>query len=89
MFDNDMNLSDILAPLPWEDFKVHGLMEIMRQKDQEFAKLLNSIHIKIPEDSEEDIILQSCEVNVDCNHGGLPCECNACLCKKYGIFRLG
>ena len=73
MWDNDKNSLDILAPLPLEDFKLHELTEIMRQKDQAFAKLLNSICVKtLLKDSEEDIILQSCEMNVDSNHEDYP-----------------
>ena len=44
-----------LAPLPWDDFMFHKLTQVMRQKDVEFAEVLNSIwqrqgkrtHVKI------------------------------------------
>ena len=68
-----MNSLDILAPLLWEEFTLHELTEIMRQKDQLFAQLLNSICVKTPvKDSEEDIMLKSCEVKVYHNHDDYP-----------------
>ena len=72
MWGSDMNSLDILAPLPWEDFKLHELTEVMRQTDKAFAKFLNSVCVKTPEKDSEDVILQSCEVKVNCNHDDYP-----------------
>ena len=55
-----------LAPLPWHDFELHELTQSMRQKDIEFAKVLNVIRVKVPEnDSHEDKVLQSHQLSVD------------------------
>ena len=57
-----MNSLDVLAPLSWEDLKLH------ETERSTFAKFLNVICVKTPEkDSEEDVILQPCEVKLNCH----------------------
>ena len=56
---------DDFAPNGWEKMKLHELTQIMRQKDITFAECLNNIHISVPEPgSKEDIMLQSCELQI-------------------------
>ena len=53
------------APNGWEDMTLHELAEIMRQKDVHFAQNLNKIWLAVPEEgSEEDRMLQGCELKV-------------------------
>ena len=45
--------------------KLHELTQIMRQKDITFAECLNNICASVPElGSKEDIMLQSCELQI-------------------------
>ena len=54
-----------LAPLPWHSFQFHELTQSMRQKDTEFAKVLNVIRVRVPEkDSYEDKVLKSRELDI-------------------------
>ena len=49
-----------LSPTFWEDFLFHELNQIMHQKDQGFAMLLNSIRQCQPRaDSDEDMKLKA------------------------------
>ena len=52
-----------LAPNGWEDFKLHELTEVMRQKDLRFINALHNIRICQPLDgSPEDQLLRGCEL---------------------------
>ena len=54
---------DDLAPLPWHDFRLHELTEVMRQKDIIFCNVLNAIRLKCPEENSfEDNMLKSREL---------------------------
>ena len=54
-----------LSPPLWNDFLVHELDEVMRQKNKDFAHALNKIHKAVPEkDSPADLMLHSCEMNI-------------------------
>ena len=65
-------LNDI-APNGWEKMQLHELTQSMRQKDIRFVNCLNIIHTTVPlEDSEEDRMLQSHELNLNPNHGIYP-----------------
>ena len=56
---------DDFAPNGWEKMKLHELTQIMWQKDITFAECLNNIHVSVPEPgSKEDIMLQSCELQI-------------------------
>ena len=56
----DINSICDMQDLLWHDFKLHELTQIMRQKDREFALLLNSLRESPPEpDSfEENLLLK-------------------------------
>ena len=59
---NIQTLNDF-SPNGWEKMQLHDLTQIKRQKDMCFAECLNNIHTTVPEkSSEEDIMLQGCEV---------------------------
>ena len=67
MGDSDINSLDFLSPLPGDDFKLHKLTE--RSSICKIVKLC----VKTTEKgSEEDVILQSSEVKVNCNHEDYP-----------------
>ena len=54
-----------MAPCLWDDFLVHELDEVMRQKDKCFAEALNRIWKKVPEkDSPDDMMLKSRELHI-------------------------
>ena len=54
-----------MAPLPWDDFEIHELTEVMRQKDKAFADALNRICKHPPErDSPDDLMLRSRELYI-------------------------
>ena len=56
---------DDFAPNGWEKMKLHKLTQIMWQKDITFAECLNNICISVPQlGSKEDIMLQSCELQI-------------------------
>ena len=65
-------LNDI-APNGWEKMQLHELTQSMRQKDMKFVKCLNKICTTVPfESSEEDRMLQSCELKLHPNHENYP-----------------
>ena len=65
-------LNDI-APNGWEQMKLHELTQNMRQKDMKFVKCLNKIHMNVPiEGSNEDIMLQNCELKINPNDEKYP-----------------
>ena len=48
-----------------EKMNLHELTQIMRQKDITFAECLNNKCVSVPEPgSKEDIMLQSCELQI-------------------------
>ena len=65
-------LNDI-APNGWEKMQLHELTQSMRQKDMKFIKSLNKICTTVPlEGSQEDRMLQSCELKLHPNHENYP-----------------
>ena len=65
-------LNDI-APNGWQKMQLHELTQSMRQKDMKFVNCLNKICTTVPlESSEEDRILQSCELKLYPNHENYP-----------------
>ena len=62
-----------MAPLLWDDFMVHELDQVMRQKDKNFAEALNRIHKKIPvRNSPDDLMLRSQELQIPHTHKDYP-----------------
>ena len=56
---------DLSPPPLWNDFLIHELDEVMRQKNKDFAHALNRISKAVPEkDSPDDLMLCSCEMNI-------------------------
>ena len=54
-----------LSPPLWNEFLVHELDEVMRQKNKDFAHVLNKIHKAVPEkDSPAYLMLRSCKMNI-------------------------
>ena len=67
-------LNDI-APNGWEQMQLHELTQSMRQKDMKFVKCLNKIHTTVPlEGSNEDIMLQNCELKKNPNDEKYPSD---------------
>ena len=65
-------LNDI-APNGWEKMQLHELTQSMRQNDMKFINCLNKIHTTVPvESSEEDRMLQTCELKLDPNNENYP-----------------
>ena len=61
-------LNDI-APNGWEKMQLHELTQSMTQKDMKFVKCLNKICTTLPlEGSEEDRMLQACELKLNPNN---------------------
>ena len=61
-------LNDI-APNGWEKMQLHELTQSMRQKDIKFVNCLNKICTAVPlEGSEEDRMLQACELKLNPNN---------------------
>ena len=53
--------------------QLHELTQSMRQKDMKFVNCLNKICTTVPlEGSEEDRMLQSCELKLNSNHENYP-----------------
>ena len=65
-------LNDI-APNGWEKMQLHKLTQSMRQKDMKFINCLSKICTTVPlEGSEEDKMLQSCELKLNPNNENYP-----------------
>jgi len=61
---NIKSLEDFQKPL-WNDFRLHELTQVMRQKDINFANLLSRLRVAPPAaNTEDDLILQSRQLNV-------------------------
>ena len=64
-----------IAPNGWEKMQLHELTESMRQKDMKFVNCLNKIYTTVPlAGSEEDRMLQACELKLNPNHENYPCD---------------
>ena len=65
-------LNDI-APNGWEKMQLYELRESMKQKDMKFVKCLNKIRTTVPlAGSEEDKMLQACELKLNPNKENYP-----------------
>ena len=65
-------LNDI-APNRWEKMQLHELTQSMRQKDMKCVNYLNKILTTVPlEGSEEDRMLQACELKLNPNNENYP-----------------
>ena len=55
--------------------QLHELTQSMRQKDMKFVNCLNKICTTVPlESSEEDRMLQTCELKLNPNNENCPCD---------------
>ena len=73
-----------LAPLLWDDFMFHELIQVMHQKDVEFAKVLNSIRQRqLEKDSHEGIMQRSRELLI----GPVDASCTIDAMHVYAIIR--
>ena len=55
--------------------QLHELTQSMRQKDMKFVKCLNKIHTTVPlEGSNEDRMLQNCELKMNPNDDKYPSD---------------
>ena len=62
-----------MAPNGWKKMQLHELTQSMRQKDMKFVNCLNKICTTVPlEGSEEDRMLQSCELKLNPNRENYP-----------------
>ena len=61
---NTINTLNDFTPNGWKTMKLHELTQTMQQKDQFFAKCLNSIHAHVPESGSTEDMLQQCELKV-------------------------
>ena len=60
-----VNSLNDLAPNGWEQFKLHELTEVMRQRDIEFVSALNKIRVQQPDiSSSEELMLMSRELTI-------------------------
>ena len=60
---------NVIGPKEWEKMQLHELTQSMRQKDMTFVNCLNKICTTVPlEGSEEDRMLQACELKLDPNN---------------------
>ena len=86
-------LNDI-APNGWEKMQLHELTQSMRQKDMKFVNCLNRIHTTVPlEGSEEDRMLQDCELKLNPNNENYPCDAMHVYaqnshCDEWNTFKL-
>ena len=65
-------LNDI-TPNGWGKMQLYELTQSMRQKDIKFVNFLNKVCTSVPlEGSEEDRMLQGCELKVNPNHENYP-----------------
>ena len=86
-------LNDI-APNGWEKMQLHELTQSMRQKDMKFVKCLNKICTTVPlEGSNEDIMVQNCELKMNPNDEKYPSDAlhvyarNA-YCDEWNTYKL-
>ena len=83
-----------IAPNGWENMQLHELTQSKRQKDIIFVNCLNKICTTVPlEGSEEDRMLQACELKLNSNNENYPYDAmhvytqNAC-CDEWNTFTL-
>ena len=65
-------LNDI-APNGREKMQLHELTQSMREKDMKYVNCLIKVHTSVPlEGSEEDVMLQACELKLNPNNENCP-----------------
>ena len=75
---------DNLTPNGWEDMKLLELTKIMSPKDVHLAQNLNKIQLTVPEEgSEEDRMLQGCELQVNEDHDCYPNDVTYVYAQNY------
>jgi endonuclease/exonuclease/phosphatase (EEP) superfamily protein YafD len=69
----DISCIGDLAPPLWHDFQFHELTQIMRQKDIDFATLLNEVRVRVPcENDHVDVKLKARELTLHPDHPAYP-----------------
>ena len=72
---SDVGCASDLAPIIWDKFLFHELTQVMRQRNSNFAEMLNLIRLGKPEEnSEVDKMLKGRELNLDENDPNYPNE---------------
>ena len=83
MSQQTVHMLNDIAPNRWEKMQLHELTQSMRQKDMKFVNCLNKICTTVPlEGSEEDRMLQACELKLNPNNENYPCDATSCICTK-------
>ena len=86
-------LNDI-APNGWEEMQLHELTQSMRQKDMKCENCLNKIDTTVPAaGSEEDRMLQACELKLNLNnenypHNAMHAYAQNAHCDEQNAFKL-
>ena len=86
-------LNDIV-PNGWEQMQLHELTQSMRQKDMKFVKCLNKICTTVLlEGSNEDIMLQNCELKINPNDDKYPSDAlhvyaRNVYCDEWNTYKL-
>ena len=72
---SDVGCASDLAPIIWDKLLFHELTQVMRQRNSNFAEMLNLIRLGKPEEnSEVDKMLKGRELNLDENDPNYPNE---------------
>ena len=72
---SDAGCPSDLAPMIWDRFLFHELTQVMRQRNSQFAEMLNSVRLGKPqENSEVDRMLKARELNIDEDDPNYPNE---------------
>ena len=91
----NVNSLDDLTPNGWEQFQLHELTEVMRQRNMTFANALNNIRVKQPEScSPEDMMLKGRELLLSLDdenypHGAMHVYAQNVYCDDWNEYMMG
>ena len=94
MFPQTVHTLNDIAPNGWETMELHELTQSMRQREMKFVNCLNKICTTVPpEGSEEDRMLQVCELKLNPNNKNYPCDAMHVYaqngyCDEWNTFKL-